>query len=419
MKEHMTKVLIFSFALALSIPAVQGWEMGEAEAVVKSRKARAKRSSKKSSKRSSRNRSRTRTRTTTRERRTTTTTRERTRTRTPRTRTVTTRERTRTRSPRTRTRTVTRTRRGPTTRRSVTTHRHRAPITRNRTTVTRRNGRTTTTTTTTTRTRRPTTVHRRHSRRHWRNNRHHHVRRGAPVVRETHIYHDAPPVRRRTTTTHTTVHHHHGPRRATVYRTAPVRRRTTVHHHHHRYPNRGGSTVVTTQPRQNVAPKRVEDPTTAYLTAGLGVSGIAAPQVSNDVLAGSDFNVGLGGRSGWLAAELGFTMGGYNRTAASESDVTTLGLTADLKLQPSFGILEPYASVGVGGHVLNDHLSNGSATGGSLRLGGGLDVRIQNIAISAQYMHMEYALVNNCQRACNDTQGAASDSVGLGLKFYF
>ncbi len=236
-------------------------------------------------------------------------------------------------------------------------------------------------------------------------------------MRETHVYHDAPAPRRTTTRT-TTVHHHHTPRRAYRY-SAPVRRRTTVHHHH-RYPNRGGSTVVTTQPRQRVAPKRVENPTTAYLTAGLGASGILAPQVNESVLSGSDFNVGLGGRSGWVAAELGFTMGGYQRAQqAGESDVTTLGLTADLKLQPTFSIIEPYASVGVGGHVLNDHFKNNSATGGSLRLGAGVDVRIQNVAISAQYMHMQYNLLDNGTQYEGGSLGAASDTIGLGLKFYF
>ncbi|MBD3838211.1 TonB-dependent receptor plug domain-containing protein, partial [Brevundimonas sp.] len=192
--------------------------------------------------------------------------------------------------------------------------------------------------------------------------------------RVVHRRHYAPVPR---TTTRTEVHHHH----TTAPRTTT---RTEIHHHHTGAPvvvrprstrryyyygsgdTSGGSTVTGTyQGSNNRRSYGADDRTTeTYITAGAGLSGMAAPQIANDALPGMSFNAGLGAKSSWMAGELGFTMGGYRLDPAqAQSDMTLIGVSADLKLQPSFAFLEPYALVGVAGEYFNDTVVNQSATG--------------------------------------------------------
>lgn len=249
--------------------------------------------------------------------------------------------------------------------------------------------------------------------------------------RVVHRRHYAPVPR---TTTRTEVHHHH----TTAPRTTT---RTEIHHHHTGAPvvvrprstrryyyygsgdTSGGSTVTGTyQGSNNRRSYGADDRTTeAYITAGAGLSGMAAPQIANDALPGMSFNAGLGAKSSWMAGELGFTMGGYRLDPAqAQSDMTLIGVSADLKLQPSFAFLEPYALVGVAGEYFNDTVVNQSATGGALRLGAGVDVRISDVALSAQYLYTQHGLFSNGGAAYEDGMlSAATETIGLGLKLYF
>lgn len=160
--------------------------------------------------------------------------------------------------------------------------------------------------------------------------------------------------------------------------------------------------------------------TEGYVTGGVGLSAFQSNQVSDLPLPGVDYNVGLGVKRGWVAGEFGFGIGGYRLDPSSPlTDMTLVGLTADLKLQPSLSFVEPYVSVGMGGHVFNDYAVDGSAAGASLRLGAGVDLRLNKAAISAQYMRTGYGLAGQGVYAEDGTVTGATDTIGLGLKFYF
>ena len=457
MTNHMRKFMVFAIALAMAGPATLGFGESEAFAapgdmIERSKNGATRKSTRKKSKTKSKTKSRTTTRTTTRgtttrrvpgtttrrtisrdeaRRRGATTTTTRTRTRTPE-RTTT---RTRTRYGRdggtTTTRTRTRTDRGRTSTTTTTRRRTDDRYDRGRTTTTRTRdrydrGRTTTTTrrdrdrygnsTTVTRTRDRdrydrgrTTTHRRDRYDRGR------TTTTTTTTRRTRVYRDTPATTVRVERTY------REPVRRTTVVTRPARRTTVVNHHHHHHGPSSGASTGTVQRAPAPAPVQEASIVDGYLTASVAAAALEVPEVFNGTLPGIDYQVGVGGKSGWLAAELGFNMGGYRlNPAASESDLTLLGLTADVKLQPSFGFVEPYVMAGVGGHVLTDHPEDTSSSGASLRLGGGIDFRIENVALSAQYLRTGYGLANDGGWDTTDGEvGATTESVGLGLKFYF
>jgi hypothetical protein len=434
MTNNTRKFMVFAIALAMASPAALGFGESEAFAapgdLIKSsndggrrtHKQARKRTTKKSDKKK-KTTSRTTTRTTTRgtttrrvpgtttrrtisrdeaRRRGATTTTTRTRTRTPE-RTTT---RTRTRYGRdggtTTNRTTTRTNRGRTTTTTTTRRRSDDRYDRGRTTTTRTRdrydrGRTTTVTRTRDADRydrgRTTTT---------------------TTTRRTRVYRDTPATTVRVERTY------REPVRRTTVVTRPASRTTVVNHHHHHGPSSGASTG-TVQRAPAAAPVQQDSLVDGYITASVGATGMAIPVVSDQPLPGIDYQLGVGGKSGWLAAELGFNLAGYRLDPnAAESDLTMVGLTADVKLQPSFGFVEPYVVAGVGGHVLTDHYVDSSSSGASLRLGGGVDFRIENVALSAQYLRTGYGLANDGgYTASNGEVNATTETVGLGLKFYF
>ena len=192
-----------------------------------------------------------------------------------------------------------------------------------------------------------------------------------------------------------------------------------MHHHNHNGPSSGASTG--TVQRAPAPAAQSDSGVDGYIVASVGVSALDMPDtvVEGAALPGIDYQIGVGGKSGWLAAELGFNLGGYRLDPASpESNFTMVGLTADVKLQPSFGFVEPYVMAGLGGHMLTDHDNNSDSAGASLRLGGGVDFRIQNVALSAQYLRTGYGLANDGGYDVEEVS-AVSETIGLGLKFYF
>lgn len=391
MTHMIKKFVIFSAVTALAMPALGALDAlngKEAQAFAKrGKKSSSKRSRSSRSSRSSSKRKASSARRTTTNRRTFTTNR----------------------------RTV---RRGPTTRRTVrdkrrftTRHRvtHHHPYTSRRTTVTTRR-----------RVIRNRPIQRRRVYRH-RTHHHHHV---AP----------------RRTVTRTEVHHHHhsapAPRvtnRRTV--TTHTHTRTQVHHHHHHTTRRnvvvnrryygsgdtsGGSVATGTYPDSNRSSATL-NPTEVYLTANAGLSGFASNQLVTDVLPGVGANLGFGIKKDWLAVELGFDLGGYRLDpASSQSDMSLYGVNADLKFQPSIFFLEPFVFVGVGGKYFNDHEFDATAAGGSLRVGGGLDFRVSQFALSAQYLYSQHGLFGEAgTRYDGELISAQSDMLSLGVKVYF
>ena len=157
-----------------------------------------------------------------------------------------------------------------------------------------------------------------------------------------------------------------------------------------------------------------------YLMGSVGVSGMVADQIADLPLPGIDYNLGLGMKSGMLAAELGFNMAGYRLDPAAEaSNFTLYGLTADAKLQPSLGMFEPYIAAGLGGHAFQDHILGAGAVGGSLRLGAGADLRFGDVALNLGYTYSHYVLDGGNSGPYDDLLSAQIETVGLGLKLYF
>jgi hypothetical protein len=165
-----------------------------------------------------------------------------------------------------------------------------------------------------------------------------------------------------------------------------------------------------------------DDSAQAYITGNIGISGMAAPKISDQALPGMDFNLGLGGRSEWVAMELGFGMGGYRLDPnASASDLLLLGTSLDLKLQPSImGIIEPYVMAGVGGQYFRDYVVNTSAIGGSLRLGAGLDLRFDDVALTMRYTFSHHGWLEDDRGVYPDQSlSAQTESIAIGLTLYF
>jgi hypothetical protein len=224
-------------------------------------------------------------------------------------------------------------------------------------------------------------------------------------------------VRRRTTTRRTNVHHHNTSHTEVHYHN--TRRRSTNTRY---YGSRSGGSVSTNAPRQNSAPVQARNPRELYLTGGVGLSAIAANQVADAPLPGLDFTLGLGAKRGLLVGELGFGLSGYRfdpAMAANTADLTVASVTGDVKLQPRLAFIEPYISAGLGGHVLNDHIIDEGAAGASLRLGAGVDLRFDNVALSAQYQRSFMGLVGDSQIYEDGAMSASTETLGLGLKIYF
>lgn len=292
-----------------------------------------------------------------------------------------------------------------TTRRTTTTYRTSTP---RRTTTTYRTTPRRTTTTYRTTPRRTTTTYR-------------------TTPRRTTVYH-AP---RRTTVYHTpapsrtTVYHTHTtepsrvyvqPRR--VYR--PRSRRTTVYYSDQRnstYCNNCGTSVASSSPNQT---RRDDDRgLEGYLTFGLGVGGFASDQAAPQPVTGGSVNVALGARAKFLAAELGLGVDGYSLDSAqSNGRLSLISTSFDLKLQPSLAFIEPYALVGAGASIFNDHIINEAAVGASLRLGGGLDLRFSDVAVGVRYLYAMHGFSDGAAYG-RDRLSARSETISLGMTFYF
>lgn len=153
------------------------------------------------------------------------------------------------------------------------------------------------------------------------------------------------------------------------------------------------------------------------MTVGAGASGLAAPEISAIALPGNDFNLGLGAVNQLFGLELGFHSGLFTfNPDAIRLDVVLLGVSTDLKLQPSLGIFEPFVSAGIGAYNLHDTFLAESALGGSGRLAAGIDVRIAKFALSLRYQRNFYHFFN--ERSYYDGLDAQTESVGLNLSFY-
>lgn len=208
----------------------------------------------------------------------------------------------------------------------------------------------------------------------------------------------------RTTRTHVRTRHN-------TRRTTSVRSTTHIHH----------TSTSDTRDHYN-APASPRSPSSSpldgYLTLGLGMGGFDANQISDSALPGNEFNLGLGVRGELLGFELGFHAGGYTFDPnVSGTDIAVMGLSGDLKLQPSLGIFEPYVMAGLGGYHFQDAFLQETAVGGAVRLGGGLDLRFNSFGVGLRYLYNVYGFGNDL--SFSEGLSARSESLGLNASFYF
>ena len=208
------------------------------------------------------------------------------------------------------------------------------------------------------------------------------------------------------------------PRRRTTIvhsRRRPVYRRTTVVNHYHE-PTYRSSASAPAQPTRSVRGKRIGPE--FFVMGNLGLSGLSAPALVDEALPGVDFNVVLGGRGELLGVDLGFNIGGYRLDPAgpaNQADFSKVGMTLDLKLQPSLSIFEPYVLVGGGIYTLNDELQNLSSGGAGLRLGAGVDLRIHDsVGLGVGYTYETIGFTDEVE-----SFGAQTETISAGLKIYF
>ena len=157
----------------------------------------------------------------------------------------------------------------------------------------------------------------------------------------------------------------------------------------------------------------------AYLTGGLGISGFSANEITDLPLPGAGYNLALGAKGKYVGGELSLNGGGYTFEPGSGSaDISMVGLSGDIKLQPSFGFFEPYVAAGIGGYALKDAVIDEGAVGLGLRLGLGADFRFRQFAVRVKYQHGSYGL-NDVKGQYDGDLTAHTETVGANLVVYF
>lgn len=158
-----------------------------------------------------------------------------------------------------------------------------------------------------------------------------------------------------------------------------------------------------------------------YITGGVGSSGFASTTITDEALPGIGWNVAVGGKGKYLGLEIGLDGGGYtfDPEGANTTDMGLFGLYGDLKLQPTIaGFFEPYVYGGVGGYVLGDGILNESSSGAALRLGLGVNLRFDDIAIGGKYAWQTMGFTDDSGSYGGDFT-AQSETVGINLSIYF
>lgn len=223
----------------------------------------------------------------------------------------------------------------------------------------------------------------------------------------------------RTTHTRTTRTVRSAPRGNRVRRTTyhSGHRTRHVHHtsHHSSHSHTSSHTRSSTRSGRTHGRATI-DP---YVTGGLGISGFAADAIVDKALPGIGYNLAVGAKGKLLGAELGLNGGGYTLDPGNAStDIGLIGLSGDLKVQPSIGIFEPFAYLGVGGYALHDGVINEASGGIGVRAGLGADFRFDKVALRAQYQFGLYGMGNESGAYGGDF-GAKTETLGASLVVYF
>ena len=211
-------------------------------------------------------------------------------------------------------------------------------------------------------------------------------------------------------TRRTTVHHHHDAVGPVVV--APRRRTVTQRRYYGSGDTSGGA--VATAPYESEA--TIDGGTEFYLSLGGGLSAVAAPNLFEGTQAGVGAALTIGSKQGWMAGELTLQGATFSAPDNQLDSMSMFGVHADLKVQPSLFILEPFSSVGLGVQALDYDINESAALGASLRLGAGADIRVGDFAVTAQYT---YSLHGFATDAIDQDGAGQSDMVSAGIKLYF
>ena len=196
---------------------------------------------------------------------------------------------------------------------------------------------------------------------------------------------------------------HHAPRRTIVHHHTP--RRTVVYH----------ETRQTTHANSNASIRSSGGSSAEfYINGGLGMSSLRISEVSELPLNATNYRVAIGVKGDLVGLEFG--VDGGNFKFDDGTSLNMIGVNVDAKLQPSFGILEPYIFVGVGGYNLYDEVLEEDAGSGAFRAGLGADVRINNVGFGAKYTWSGYSFEND---QSYQAISATSSIISANLSFYF
>ncbi len=186
----------------------------------------------------------------------------------------------------------------------------------------------------------------------------------------------------------------------------------TVHHHHHS----GHTTTTTTKSQPQKSGGSGID---IFVTGGLGTSGLAVNAIADDSLPGIGWNVGVGGKGEYLGLEIGLDGGGYSLDPdVGGTDIAYLGLYADLKLQPTFSIFEPFAYLGLGAYSLQDGVLNEATGGAGWRAGFGANLRFDDFAVGGKYAYTGMAFSDE-EALYGGDFSAQAETVSINLTIYF
>lgn len=208
--------------------------------------------------------------------------------------------------------------------------------------------------------------------------------------------------------------------RRTYYRSGSRRTYHSGHHSHHHSSHAHASVHHSSSGRaSNVRREDSKPSVEAYVTGGLGISGFASNEITDLALPGAGYNLAVGAKGGFFGGEIGLNGGGYTFEPGSGSaDIALVGLSGDLKLQPSIGFFEPYVAAGLGGYAMNDAVIEESATGMGLRLGAGADFRFGQVALRVNYQHNFYGM-QDVNGGYDGDLSARTETLGANLVVYF
>lgn len=135
---------------------------------------------------------------------------------------------------------------------------------------------------------------------------------------------------------------------------------------------------------------------------------------------GIGWNVAAGAKGKLFGLELSLNGGGYTLEPGSiPTDIGLWGLSGDFRFQPKFGIVEPFATVGLGGYMLHDAVIREVSGGLGVRAGVGADLRFDAVAIRLGYQFGLHAFESDDDAYGPGAFGARTEALSAGLVVYF